>query len=80
MTFLLPATLFLWLEDSSIILKIVVVFTSAKNIEKSTTKASHGRSPNDQRSDAKNPTSQEYKHAMDNRSVQLNQQNQEKHE
>ncbi len=42
------------------------------------TKRSQGRSPNDQRSDAKNPTSQEHKDAMDNRSVQLNQQNQEK--
>ena len=30
------------------------------------------RSPNDQRSDAKNPTSQEYKDAMDNRANQLN--------
>ncbi len=31
-----------------------------------------GRSPNDQRSDALNPTSQEYQDAQDNRSVQLN--------
>lgn len=30
------------------------------------------RTPNDQRSDAKNPTSTEYQDAMDNRSVQLN--------
>lgn len=30
------------------------------------------RSPNDQRSDSKNPTSAEYKATMDNRSVQLN--------
>lgn len=30
------------------------------------------RTPNDQRSDAKNPTSAEYRYAMDNRSVQLN--------
>jgi len=31
----------------------------------------HERSPNDQRSDSKNPTSQEYKDAMDNRSDQI---------
>jgi hypothetical protein len=31
-----------------------------------------GRSSNDQRSDAKNPTSQEYKDAMNNHSDQLN--------
>lgn len=35
-------------------------------------RSGRGRSPNDQRSDSKNPTSAEYKHAMDNRSVQLN--------
>jgi hypothetical protein len=32
----------------------------------------HERTPNDQRSDALNPTSQEYKDSMDNRSEQLN--------
>ncbi len=31
-----------------------------------------GRSPNDQRSDALNPNSEEYQDAQDNRSVQLN--------
>ena len=31
-----------------------------------------GRTSNDQRSDAKNPTSQEYKNSMDNHSNQLN--------
>jgi hypothetical protein len=31
----------------------------------------HERSPNDQRSDAKNPTSQEHKDAVDNRSDQI---------
>ena len=31
-----------------------------------------GRSPNDQRSDALNPNSQEHQDAQDNRSVQLN--------
>jgi hypothetical protein len=30
-----------------------------------------GRTPNDQRSDSKNPTSQEHKDAMDNRSNQI---------
>lgn len=34
-------------------------------------KGSGGRSSNDQRSDAKNPTSREYKDAMDNRSIQI---------
>lgn len=31
----------------------------------------HSRSANDQRSDSKNPTSKEYKDAMDNRSNQI---------
>jgi hypothetical protein len=31
----------------------------------------HQRSPSDQRSDSKNPTSKEHKAAMDNRSVQI---------
>jgi hypothetical protein len=39
---------------------------------------SSGRSSNDQRSDAKNSNSCEYKDAQDNRSVQLNQNNSEK--
>jgi hypothetical protein len=32
----------------------------------------HDRTPNDQRSDALNPTSQDYKDSMDNKSEQLN--------
>ena len=31
----------------------------------------HSRTPNDQRSDSKNPTSREYKSATDNRSNQI---------
>ena len=33
--------------------------------------AKSNRTPNEQRSDSKNPTSKEYKSTMDNRSVQL---------
>ncbi len=39
-----------------------------------------GRSPNDQRSDALNPNSQDYQDARDNRSVQLNPESDEEEE
>jgi hypothetical protein len=38
----------------------------------------HERTPNDQRSDAKNPTSQEHKDTMDNRSNQIRENKEEK--
>ncbi len=38
-------------------------------------KGKSGRTPNDQRSDALNPTSEEFQAAQDNRSVQLNVEN-----
>ena len=60
-------------------LKIAVLLSVFLSEVKSTTKGSHGRSPNDQRSIVKNPTSPEYKAVMDNRSVQLSRESQ-KHE
>jgi hypothetical protein len=38
----------------------------------------HERTPNDQRSDSKNPTSPENKAAVDNRSVQIQRSKEEK--